>query len=101
MTVVVLLVGGLLAAAISALSWRMAAAVFASPVLQRTNHRGVEIPVATGVVMVLAVVVVAAVASGCMAHNRTPLPAPRSPPTAAWSSPTRISMPSATTSRSV
>ena len=57
--------GALLAGAtVSWLLWHALAAQFeASPVLRRTNYRGHELPIASGVVIVLAVVIVGAVAS--------------------------------------
>ncbi len=46
----------LVAAAASAGLWALARSVFRAPVLQRTNHRGVAVPVAAGVLLVVAVV---------------------------------------------
>lgn len=46
----------LLAAAASAGLWLLARPIFAAPVLQRTNHRGAAVPVAAGVLLVVAVV---------------------------------------------
>lgn len=77
MSVGVLLIGAAMAAAASALSWRMAARIFVAPVLQRVNHRGVELPVATGAVAILAVLVIAAVAhlAALIAHRPADFPA--------------------------
>lgn len=51
-----LLAVGLLAALASAGLWVLARPVFSAPVLQRTNYRGASVPVAAGVLLVVAAV---------------------------------------------
>lgn len=58
MTVVAFLVAS---AAVAALGWRALRGVFAAPVLQRENYRGHALPVGTGIVVVIAVIVVSGV----------------------------------------
>lgn len=56
------LIGAFVAAAgVSFATWRAARPMFAAPVLQRRNHRDVDVPVAAGVVLVAAVIAVEAV----------------------------------------
>lgn len=45
----------------AALAWVAARPMYEAPLLQRTNHRGIEVPVAAGVVAVAAVIAVEAV----------------------------------------
>lgn len=45
----------------SALLWMASRTLFEAPTLQRTNHRGIDVPVAAGVLLVSALVVVEAV----------------------------------------
>ena len=59
----ILLVALLVGAALGAGLWAVSRPVFAAPGLQRTNYRGVEVPVAAGLVIALAAVAIDAVAT--------------------------------------
>lgn len=58
---VVWLVAFVAGAGLAVVIWRMLAPTFAQPLFARTNHRGASVPVAAGIVLVLAGVVVAGV----------------------------------------
>lgn len=55
-----LVVVAVVSALVSAALWRLGRTMFAAPVLARTNHRGVEVPVGAGVVLVSAAIAVEA-----------------------------------------
>lgn len=72
-----LLVGFLGAALLGAVLWLGGRSLFAAPQLQRTNHRGIAVPVGAGVLLVVAVVAVSALV-GVAAAAGTHLAAPES-----------------------
>lgn len=55
-----LLVVALASALASAVIWRLGRTMFAAPVLARTNHRGAQVPVGAGIVLVAAAIAVEA-----------------------------------------
>ena len=67
-----LLLVALVGAAASSVLWALARPVFAAPVLQRTNYRGASVPVAAGVVLVVAVVATEALLVVADALGRDP-----------------------------
>ena len=58
-----LIVVALLAAAIGAGLWLVCRTTFEAPILQRTNYRGIDVPVGAGVVLVLAAITLEALLS--------------------------------------
>ena len=62
----------LLAALASAGLWLLARPVFSAPVLQRTNHRGASVPVAAGVLLVVAVLATEALLTVAQTLGRDP-----------------------------